>query len=806
MGGGGGGGGGGNREGEVTARMNRYVAQTEADSNRLISAVTALGQELKNDAQSLSKDYLANISGEEKTALSRLERANNWLTDETNRMSDMFASEMRQALEDLDVAAKTLNLGQRDDIVAQIGDYKKQADQIDAGYQSSINTALGRMETDAGRAVGDFRAESLGETDRFEREARGEVSRFDADTRSLGDIFRSETTGATDRFRTDALAEANQTQRDSLASTGRFADASRGVAGDFDRRTTDATDSFRSDSTSLGDRYLESITKSMDEYRGLLDRAENLTPERLNIFTQAADFISNAAVDTRARMLASADPRALELSAVADENAAAMMSGRISADTQANLARSSAMRALQGGFGASSEMGRGLSARDLGLTSLDLQQRGMQDFERQRMLNYNTRVAGLQTDATGLLRDNQQLLSQRANTTLQAGLGTAESDRNQRQAALGTELASRTGAAQQLLSTQQGSLDRQLAGELDTLNRGSAARQGVFGTELTARTGASQQLYNNQQTAATNRLNASLDTLGTGLNQRQNIFDTALGARLATIDTRTNAELGTAGDLYNSARERARDVLGLNMANTSTFADLERSRAQQRFNTNAGLSARLFDVGMSTAGSLYGTNVNAASSLYNTNVGALNNVFGTRMQASGTSVALRDAAERQKLASLTQVRSSAATAIERAAEADYQYKMQQQAANNSMWGNIIGTGATVLGGVAGGIAGSAAGPMGTMAGASLGASLGGMAGQAAAGGLGYGGQYGAMMGTNQGMSAVGSMAGMLGSRGASAGTTFNSMGAAQAAAPYASSFTNMGSNMGWVPRATIAAR
>ena len=792
--GGGGGGGGGNREAEVTARMNRYVAQTEEDANRLISNVTALGNELKRDAQNLSADYLRGISGEERTALNRLERANNWLTDETNRMSDTFAREMRQALEDLDVAARTLNLGQRDEIVSQINDYKKQADQIDATYQSSIDTALDRLETDAGQAVGDFRAESLGETDRFEREARGEIGRFDADTRSLADIFRAETTGATDRFRADAMADADQTQRDSREATDRFAEASRGLAGDFDRRTTDATDSFRADSSSLGDRYLESITRSMDEYRGLLDRAENLTPERLNIFTQAADFISNAAVDTRARMLASADPRALELSAIADENAAAMMSGRISADTQANLARSSAMRALQGGFGASSQMGRGLAARDLGLTSLDLQQRGMQDFERQRTLNYNTRVAGLQTDATGLLRDNQQLLAQRANTTLQAGLNTAESDRNQRQAALGTELGSRTGAAQQLLSTQQGSLDRQLAGELDTLNRGSVTRQAALGTELASRTGASQQLFNNQQTAVTNRLNAGLDTLGTGLGQRQNIFDTALGARLATIDTRTNAELGTAGDLYNSARERARDILGLNMANTSTFADLERARAQQRFNTNAGLSARLFDVGMSTAGSLYGTNVNAASNLYNTNVGALNNVFGTRMQASGTSVAMRDAAERQKLANLTQVRSSAATAIERAAEADYQYRMQQQAANNSMWGNIIGTGATVLGGAIGTAVGGPAGGM-------LGASLGGMAGTAAAGSLGYGGQYGGMMGTNQGMSSVGMFSSMLGSRSTS-GMSRSQMSSATMPGTTGTFQSWAG---GWVPKATAAA-
>lgn len=763
--GGGGGGGGGNREGEVTARMNRFVAQTETDSNNLISAVTALGSELRRDAQNLSQEYIKGASGEEKKALDRLERANNWLSDETNRMSSTFASEMRTVLEDLDAASKTLNLGQRDEITSQITDFRRQADGIDALYRTDVGTALGQLETDADRAVSGFRDESLSEANRFERESRGEVARFDADTRSLADTFRAETGEATDRFRTDSLTEADRTQRESRESLDRFAAGSRELADTFDRTTTGATDRFRSDSMGLGDQYQTAAGGLMSEYRGILDQAADVSPERLNIFTQAANFLSNAAVQTRGEMLATADPRALELSAIADENAAAMMSGRISADVQANLARSSAMRALSGGFGASSEMGRGLSARDLGLTSLDLRQQGMQDFESQRMLNFNTRVAGLQTDATGLLRDNQQMLAQRAGTTLQAGLGVAESDRNQRQMALQNELTTRTGSAQQLYSGQQGSLDRQVSGELDAFNRGSAARQGAFGAELASRTGASQQLYGNQQNAAGNRMSSALGVLGSAAGQRQNIFDTGLGARLATIDTRTAAQLGAAGTLYNSTTARNRDVLGLNMANTSTFTDLERGRAQQRFNTNAGLSARLFDVGMNTAGTLYGTNVNAASNIYGNNLNAIGNVFNTRMQASSTAVEMRDRAQRQKLASMTQVRSSAAATIEQAAQEDYAQRMQNAAAQNSMWGSIIGTGATIVGGVAGGVLGSAAGPMGTMAGASLGASLGGMVGGAASSGLGYGGIGGAAQGTNQGMSSVGSFASMLGSRG-----------------------------------------
>jgi hypothetical protein len=361
---------------------------------------------------------------------------------------------------------------------------------------------------------------------------------------------------------------------------------------------------------------------------------------------------------------------------------------------------------------------------------------------------------------------------------LDTGLRAAESDRNQRQDIFGTVLQ----AGDSDIARRQTVLATGLDAARDDINR----RQGVLNTGL--------------QTAESDR------------NQRQGIFDTTLGARLANVDTRRAEEVGTARGLYDTGMNRAANVLGLNIQNTGTFFDNERARAQTRFNANTGLSGRLFDVGLNTAGTLYGTNVNANNAFYNTGVNALGSVFGTRMQASGTAISMRDVAERQKLAAMTQVRSNAAAMIEQAAEADYQQRMASQAANNSMWGSIIGTGATVLGGVAGGVAGSVVPGIGTMAGASLGASLGGMAGQAAAGSLGYGGSRGGAQGMEQGMSAVGMFSSALGGRQPYQNvSTFGSMGAAQSAAPYASSFTNLGSGlfgsgMGWVPRATAVSR
>ena len=723
----GGGGGGGNREGEVTSRMNNYVAQTEADANRLINAVTSLGSELKRDAQNLSQDYLKGLSEEEKTALKRLDLANSFLADETKRSSDNFASEFRKALEDLDSASKTLNLGQRDEITAQLGQFKTEAQDLDARLRTDVSTALDRMDTGATAAVDAFRGESLGLADTFAQAGRD----FRTDSERLSDTFRGDIgnfRSDSDRLSEQSRADAERFRSDSLALGDQF-------------RTDSAA--FRADSDRLGDRYLGAAGAAMDEYRSILDEAGNLTPERLNVFSRAADFISQAAVQTRANMLASADPRALELSAIADENAAAMMSGRISADTQANLARSSAMRALQGGFGASSEMGRGLTARDLGLTSLELQRQGMNDFERQRTLNYNTRVAGLQTDATGLLRDNQQILQNRANALLESGLSTAQSDRNQRQATLDTGLR----AAESDRNQRQGVFGSVLtAADADV-----ARRQGVLDTSLNA---AGSDVARLQGV-----LNTGVTIAESDRNQRQTVFDRTLGSRLANVDTRRAEEVASANNLYNAAMGRGRDMLGMSIANTGDFFNAERSRAQTQFTGNTGLSSRLFDVGLGTAGTLYGTNVNANTAFYNTGVGALGSVFGTRMQASGTAISMRDRAEREKLASLTQVRSNAAAMIEQAAEADYQQNMQAKAANNSMWGSIIGTGATMLGGAVG----SFGGPVGTM----IGSQLGGMAGQAAAGSLGYGGGYGGSMGANQGMSSMGMVASALASSGSS---------------------------------------
>jgi hypothetical protein len=71
----------------------------------------------------------------------------------------------------------------------------------------------------------------------------------------------------------------------------------------------------------------------------------------------------------------------------ASKNIGAALSGELSPEVSAQVQRSTAGRALAGGFGAGSGFGRSLTARDLGLTSMQLQNQGLaqaQNFIQQQ--------------------------------------------------------------------------------------------------------------------------------------------------------------------------------------------------------------------------------------------------------------------------------------------------------------------------------------------------------------------------------------------------------------------------------------
>lgn len=70
-----------------------------------------------------------------------------------------------------------------------------------------------------------------------------------------------------------------------------------------------------------------------------------------------------------------------KLIAQAGSNIGASLRGEISPEVSAQVQRSTAGRALSGGFGGASGMGRSLTARDLGLTGMQIQNQGLQQAQ-----------------------------------------------------------------------------------------------------------------------------------------------------------------------------------------------------------------------------------------------------------------------------------------------------------------------------------------------------------------------------------------------------------------------------------------
>jgi len=69
------------------------------------------------------------------------------------------------------------------------------------------------------------------------------------------------------------------------------------------------------------------------------------------------------------------------LIAQAGSNIGASLRGEISPEISSQVQRSTAGRALSGGFGGASGMGRSLTARDLGLTGMQIQNQGLQQAQ-----------------------------------------------------------------------------------------------------------------------------------------------------------------------------------------------------------------------------------------------------------------------------------------------------------------------------------------------------------------------------------------------------------------------------------------
>lgn len=544
----GGGGGDSNTAAGTTARMDEYIAATQADNAALIAEIAALSSTMKTAISGYGKDYLNQMSAAETEALGRLEKANQYLSDTANASSATFTKDVTAALNDLTAASTLLDDQERSQITGRLDQYKAEAEKIDADLKKTTDTAIALADTDAKAA----------------------------------------------------------------------------------------TDSFARDSTSLGDTFNAATGAAMSDYLSTMGEAASLTPERLNIFTQAADYLSKAAQQTRMSLIDAADPNYRAMRDQVDAITMANLDGRIDAGTAANLARSAAFKSVSGGF-SGGEMQRNLEARDLGLTALDLQTRGMANFASESQRRFNTEVSGLQADSTALLRDNQSILQNQANTALLSRNQTAESDRNQRQTSLNTVLGAdlsriNTRRADQLtsantLSSLASTRARDIFG-LDMASIGDyyANRRNLANTQFNTNTGLASSLFNTN-------INTAGTLYGTNVNFANTLFGTQANSLGTVYNVNTAAE--TQAALFNSqAQLQASQNLaavraGANSAIESAYQQDAMINQQNAANQNA-LWGSLINTGLTAAGAAIGGAKTGSGSLMS---GMLGNMFGSSYES-----------------------------------------------------------------------------------------------------------------------------------------------------------------------------
>jgi len=92
--------------------------------------------------------------------------------------------------------------------------------------------------------------------------------------------------------------------------------------------------------------------------------------------SQLASKATSADQSILTEQLRKAIPGYDQIISKASQNIQSQLGGEINPDVSSQVQRSSAAKALAGGYGASSGLGRSLTARDLGLTSMGIQQQG----------------------------------------------------------------------------------------------------------------------------------------------------------------------------------------------------------------------------------------------------------------------------------------------------------------------------------------------------------------------------------------------------------------------------------------------
>ena len=195
-------------------------------------------------------------------------------------------------------------------------------------------------------------------------------------------------------------------------------------------------------------------------------KAVDFNLKNLGNYESSASSMNAAAVQDRMKMLETVSPGFTEQRDLADTDNTALLKGEIPMDVQQQMARSNAFKTYSAGYSGSPTARSGTLARDLGLTSLGLQQLG--STNAQNWLKTENQVAmPTQTYANQIQQETGMTAGLAVNTATansQGQLNAAE------QAAAGEATA-----YQNKLSTQLNLLSQKLADQQSSLNAKNSA-------------------------------------------------------------------------------------------------------------------------------------------------------------------------------------------------------------------------------------------------------------------------------------------------------------------------------------------
>ena len=575
-------------QGAIDKDLADYLAGLRAEADARVANVGEITKGLDGNVKKYSEDYSFGAAKSENTLSKTKANLDQFLLGSIDERGAVLKTEVGDAIGDLAKNYDLINQSKKEDIGKLLDAYAGVNEADDAKLQKVSDDSLARLENTASA-----------ENTRLEDDTFAEADRAKNEQMSLGDKFLANITASQQAYQ-DNLAGITENLRSGTPSVDAAAAAQQSLA---------------------------------------------FNQANLGKFTSMADSLSKAALQTRSDMLATADPRALEMSQIADNNASAMMSGRISADVQANLARSGAFKALNGGFGADSSMGRNLQARDLGLTSLDLMGKGDQMYRDNRQLNYDTRVNGLQVDGRTIMANNG-------------------------------------------LSSQQA---------LDNANKNAlmAQQSNVNAAEILS-SGADNR-FNAQNNALGLNYGNNFNAIGEESTQRLNTYDNIYGTNLKVADEVRGQTMGVAKDLRTSRLNVNNNLMNTGLATVNDISGNYRDLANTSFNAATGVSEKVYNTGANADTAVYGSGANMAGTIYQGNMGMYGNIFSGRTGASTAGARMQTDAELAALGVISGGLTNIAGTSVGAAQQNSLNNQANNTANSQTWASIFNSGASLAG-------------------------------------------------------------------------------------------------------------